>query len=69
MRCYNGCPDSELQRLLDRKAELRASLPDGVRCTYFPMESQWQMFVGLHFVGVMFDDEIDCILNWKENNK
>jgi hypothetical protein len=47
MRCYNGCPDSELQALLDAqaraRAELQAKLP-GASATYFPMEEKWMVF-------------------------
>lgn len=42
MRCYNGCPDRELQELLDSreavKAEARA---EGFLLTWFPVEEKY----------------------------
>ena len=49
MRCYNGCPDKELQAIIDdselAKRELEAL---GLRATWFPMEQGWVVFRGLH---------------------
>ena len=45
MRCYNGCPDSELQALLDETHRLRESLravDKEARVTYFPMEEKYR---------------------------
>jgi hypothetical protein len=54
MRCYNGCPDSALQALLDakRKAheELRAVDP-GARATYFPVEEEWSVWKDNRQIG------------------
>lgn len=39
MRCYNGCPDTKFQSLLDRKALARQNLRKlnkEARCVYFP---------------------------------
>lgn len=45
MRCYDGCPDEELQAVLDAKFEAHKQLADaGLRATYFPMEGQWMVF-------------------------
>lgn len=45
MRCYNGCPDSELQALLDDQALATKQLAAiGARATYFPMEQKWMVF-------------------------
>ena len=45
MRCYNGCPDDELQALLDDKALATKQLAAiGARATYFPTEQKWMVF-------------------------
>ena len=45
MRCYNGCPDKELQALLDDQALATKELAAiGARATYFPMEQKWMVF-------------------------
>ncbi len=42
MRCYNGCPDSELKALWDHKADLkRRAREAGVLLTWFPVEERW----------------------------
>lgn len=44
MRCYNGCPDDELQSLFDSREEARAKLKKAdpkAWCTYFPMEAMY----------------------------
>lgn len=47
MRCYNGCPDSEYQALLDAEAkaerELAEAMP-GARCVYFPSPGYYQVW-------------------------
>lgn len=49
MRCYNGCPDSDLQSLLIHEANLekllKIRIPDA-RCTYFPNGDFYIVFVG-----------------------
>lgn len=56
MRCYNGQPDTALQNWLDRRAaehkRLAEAIP-GARAVWFPMEEQWQVFVGHHSLGDM----------------
>lgn len=45
MRCYNGCPDSELQALIDDSAKATQELKAiGAHATYFPVEDQWMVF-------------------------
>lgn len=45
MRCYNGCPDSELQAHLDEQTRLHKVLERlGARATYFPAEGAWMVF-------------------------
>jgi hypothetical protein len=50
MRCYNGCPDSELQAILDIelnfKEKLTAINPDA-KCIYFPSEDHYIVFIGV----------------------
>lgn len=38
MRCYDGCPDSKLQALLDHREGLRQRLPEGARLVQFPAD-------------------------------
>ena len=52
MRCYNGCPDAELQAIIDDVDEAHKELAAaGARATYFPMEGKWRVFVGLKING------------------
>lgn len=45
MRCYNGCPDSELKAFLDKQARLRAEIEKlGYSVSYFPNGEFWQLF-------------------------
>jgi len=45
MRCYNGCPDSELQALIDDNTLATKQLATiGAHAIYFPMESAWMVF-------------------------
>jgi len=45
MRCYNGCPDSELQAFLDDQELATKQLAAiGSRATFFPMEQKWMVF-------------------------
>lgn len=48
MRCYNGCPDSEMQALHNHQEallrEVRRHEPEAV-CTRFPMEETFQVHV------------------------
>lgn len=56
MRCYNGCPDSELQALIDRDVKAQKDLAKfGARATYFPMEQKWQVFKDHRMVGKFQD--------------
>jgi hypothetical protein len=49
VRCYNGCPDSELQRVLDTRARIRASIQArGLTVTYFPEGEFYQAFDARH---------------------
>lgn len=45
MRCYNGCPDSQLQAYLDNQKRLHKELAKlGATATYFPEEQKWMVF-------------------------
>ena len=45
MRCYDGCPDSSYQALLDSCAAARATIIKlGYTVTYFPMEERYMAF-------------------------
>ena len=42
MRCYNGCPDSELQALIDHRKALKDEAKSlGYRLTWYPSEERW----------------------------
>lgn len=50
MRCYNGCPDSKLQSILDSEAKLQKELKTAhpeARCVYFPNGDFHIVFVGV----------------------
>ncbi len=52
MRCYNGCPDSELQSVLDANEDAKKRLNDlGANATYFPREQMWLVFKDNRPVG------------------
>lgn len=54
MRCYNGCPDSELQALLNANAEAHKRLnavDERYSVTYFPNGGFWQVFLDNIQVG------------------
>lgn len=54
MRCYNGCPDSKLKAYLDDQDNAAKKLKElypTARCTYFPMEGMWQVFIGIDMVA------------------
>ena len=45
MRCYNGCPDSQLQAHIDEQNRLHKELSlRGATATYFPVEERWMIF-------------------------
>jgi len=49
MRCYNGCPDSALQLVLDENARVRAEIQArGCSVTYFPNGEFYQAFDARH---------------------
>lgn len=64
MRYYDGCPDSDLQRLLDAQAAARkrvaAAFPEA-RVTYFPAEGMHLAFHGYKVVGEFQSDLITCV--------
>lgn len=45
MRCYYGCPDSQLQAVIDaRTSALSDARKLGMHIVYFPMEEKWMAF-------------------------
>jgi hypothetical protein len=69
MRCYDGCPDSELQAKLDAQrdaeARLRLLAPDA-HCTYFPAPGYYQVWLHNAPIGGWehnrtFDDRLDAL--------
>ena len=54
MRCYDGCPDSELQAVIDAEyaaeQRLRELCPEA-HCTYFPSPGVYQVWVNNAPVG------------------
>lgn len=65
MRCYNGCPDTELQAVWDAKADMRKkldamanSLGASAYVTYFPLEGKWLAFSNYKMIsGFNFSEE------------
>jgi len=56
MRCYDGCPDKELQAIIDDCALARKQLADaGLTVTYFPMEGKWRVFRNYTATGGFHD--------------
>lgn len=48
MRCYDGCPDRQLQEYLDSRARAKERLKAaGFTICYFPMEGAWVGFKDL----------------------
>jgi hypothetical protein len=42
MRCYNGCPDSELKALWEERARVKAEArAEGILLTWYPAEEKW----------------------------
>lgn len=64
MRCYNGQPDPELQRVLDAHAAddraLRAVHPEAW-CTYFYDEEVWRVHIWGTFYGTKSRDRHEAI--------
>lgn len=49
MRCYNGAPDSALQRYLDEQSRLHKAIKaKGDHATYFPNGEFYQVFDSNH---------------------
>lgn len=47
MRCYNGCPDDELRRVLEGREKLKREVGRlGYRVVYFPADEKWMVFKG-----------------------
>ncbi len=49
MRCYDGCPDTELKTLLDERERIRSIIrAAGYSVTYFPMGEFYMAFNADH---------------------
>lgn len=63
MRLYNGCPDKELQAVMDaRQAAIDELAALGIRATFFPAEGKWKGFKDYRSVSE-FHDHPQGILN------
>jgi hypothetical protein len=63
-RCYNGCPDSKLQALLDRNAALMERvrlLEPEAHCTYHPADGLFQVHVWGRPISGMFSDRGEAL--------
>lgn len=64
MRCYDGCPDDELQAILNRQSKLLhelQKLDSEASVTYFPMEQRWQAHIWGNPISGMHIDKADAI--------
>lgn len=64
MKCYNGCPDSTLQRKLDRIRELKDQLRQvypAAQCMYFPAEAEYQGWQGTTCLSGMHGSAEDAL--------
>ncbi|HEY6020840.1 MAG TPA: hypothetical protein VIY48_13360 [Candidatus Paceibacterota bacterium] len=70
MRCYNGCPDKELQAVLDDNALASKELAAiGARATYFPMEEKWMVFKDCEPISKFHDTKRQAANAVLANNK
>ncbi len=68
MRCYDGCPDKELQAVLDAASNAHAELrTKGLRATYFPMEGKWMVFKDVQPVSEFKNTVVECAV-WARSN-
>lgn len=59
MRCYNGCPDSELQSVIDANIDAGKRLIEvGASVTYFPAEGKWLVFRGNKPIGDFHESKV-----------
>ena len=64
MRCYDGCPDAELQAKLDDEADAAQELAkSGIRVVYFPMEGKWMAMDENHNARSGFCDTKRAVAN------
>jgi hypothetical protein len=61
MRCYNGCPDTQLQSLLDAQSAAHQELKSkGLHATYYPVEQKWLVFRGVKCDWVWHNTVLDA---------
>lgn len=64
MRCYDGCPDKELQAVIDDNKAAREALAGmGVRAVYFPGEEMFMGFDTEHRAVTGFCRSVRAVLN------
>lgn len=54
MRVYDGCPDRDIEKLLDEREKLRQLLHKkipGARVVYLPAEGNWAVFLDNKMIG------------------
>lgn len=70
MRLYNGCPDKELQELLDSRRETKRKIISlGFTVTYFPMEEKYIGFRNYTPVTEFCDSLQDVLKEVKNLNR
>jgi hypothetical protein len=72
MRVYNGCPNDELQKYLDKVQKLEEILlnkfPESC-VTYFPVEQKWQVHEWGNPLSKFHTAKIDAILEALKSEK
>ena len=59
MRCYNGCPDAELQSSIDANIDASKRLRAvGANVTYFPAEGMWLVFRDNRPIGNFHESKV-----------
>lgn len=64
MRCYNGCPDTQLQTLIDETTNAMQRLKaicQNAHCTYFPIEEIFQVWLDNRPIGKESKDKLEAI--------
>lgn len=65
MRCYDGCPDSELQAWIDARIDARkrlAAVNPRAHITYFPYEAMYSVWLD-HTQITNDHDDLICAAN------
>ena len=65
-RVYNGCPDDELQKRLDKLVETEEKLKQlypEAHVTYFPMEELYQVWQWNNPLGKSYPSKMDAMMD------